>query len=177
MGLQLGPSLERPQEPSPPWSTTHGGLSHPWLYRRLIGIQNLVPGTQPQSPFRAYDLCALVSVPACLSSGHVRALGGGCYPRAQSQFGLLFLSLQASSGASSRADPCRSCRQGCSHGAVLGLGLWGLVEDVGPPSPPQPPSLSIASPVPPWPLDAQGGPWLPEPPLSLTVDTPSDPPQ
>lgn len=30
---------------------------------------------------------------------------------------------------------------------------------MGPPLPPQPPSLRTASPVPPWPLDAQGGPW------------------
>lgn len=89
-----------------------------------------------------------------------------------------FLSIQASSGASSRADPSQSCGQGCSHGAVLGLGLWGLVEDVGPPSPPQPPSLSIASSVPPWPLDAAAqGSGLPEPPLSLTVDAPSVLPQ
>lgn len=93
-----------------------------------------------------------------------------------SQFGLLFLSIHASSGTSSRADPSQSCGQGCSHGAVLGLGLWGLVEDVGPPSSPQPPSLSIASPVPPCPLDSQGS-GLPEPPLSLTVDAPSVPPQ
>lgn len=104
------------------------------------------------------------------------SLGGGCCPKAQSQFGLLFLSIQASSRASSRADPSQSCGQGCSHGAVLGLGLWGLVEDVGPPLPPQPPSLSIASPDPPWPLDEQGS-GLPEPPLSLTVDAPSVPPQ
>lgn len=89
-----------------------------------------------------------------------------------------FLSIQASSGASCRADPSQSCGQGCSHGAVLGLGLWGLVEDVGPPSPPQPPSLSIASSVPPWPLDAAAqGSGLPEPPLSLTVDAPSVLPQ
>lgn len=47
---------------------------------------------------------------------------------------------------------------------MLGLGLWGLVEDVGPPLPPQPPSFSTASPVPPWPLDAQGGPWAPRAP-------------
>lgn len=99
-------------------------------------------------------------------------LGAGCYPKAQSQFGLHFLSIQASSGARGRADPSQSCGQGRSHGAVLGLGLWGLVEDVGPPLPPQPPSFSTASPVPPWPLDAQGGPWAPRAPTFPSQWTP-----